>query len=260
MDKQYVHVLISNSWFSDMFMLQAKIEESDAKEIFEAVAAYNDIVVKYSSAISFDDGFWFVYPRNYPETMHADAATKFATVVEQCNGLFSVVSHANANDYIAEAFLLSMTKSQSPLFQHLDNDALQLMLSVYTKVTTVNADVAQRYHNNRTVFTHALKLRFEGKEITQKSFLTDKYEFNRIKEKSAPDKYMFSDASKRVNEMFGKYNNHQKSSKLTDIMRNPFTSGLNGWRSEIDNDDSSGYLNVKHAAENANRNRKEEEK
>jgi phage replication-related protein YjqB (UPF0714/DUF867 family) len=50
--------------------------------------------------------------------------------------------------------------------------------------------------------------------------------------------------------LFKKYDNNSKLSKIT---KNKYTTGLHGWRSEIDNDGTSGYLNVQRAADNVNR-------
>lgn len=251
METQYAHVLVSRSWFRDMFMQNSKFKEDDALEIFEAVAAYNDIVVKFSSSISFDDGFLFVYPRNFPETQHGDVAENFTTVVEQCNTLFTHEFNKSWTfDCQVEVFAMTSTKLHSPIFQQLDIDGLRLTKLMLNKIITVNPDVAHRFHDNHAVFAYALKQRIEGKEIAQKTLFTEALAFNRIDFKKPLEKYMFDDASRKVSEMFKKYDNKPKLSK---VLKNPYTSGLNGWRSEIDNDGSNGFLNVQRAADNVNR-------
>jgi hypothetical protein len=233
-----------------MFMQNSKFRDDDAREIFEAVAAYNDIVVKFSSSISFDDGFLFVYPRKFPETQHGDVAEKFATIVEHCNTLFTHDFDTSTFDYNIEVFTMASTKLHSFIFRQLDTDGLRLTISMLNKIITVNPDVAHRFHDNHAVFAYALKQRIEGKEQLQKTLFTDAVAFNRIDFKKPLEKYMFDDASRKVSEMFKKYDN---SPKLSKILKNQYSSGLNGWRSELDNDCTSGYLNVERAADNANR-------
>jgi|688.fasta_scaffold673112_1 hypothetical protein len=250
MEKLYPHVLVSRSWFHDMFMQNSKFKEDNALEIFEAVAAYNDIVVKFSSSISFDDGFLFVYPRKFPESQQGDVAEKFTSVVDHCNTLFTHEFNSTIFDYKIEVFTMASTKLHSFIFRQLNTDGLRLIVSMLSEIISVNPDVAHRYHDNHAVFAYALKQRIEGKEITQKTLFTEALAFNRIDFKKPLEKYMFDDASHKVSEMFKKYDNN---SKLTKIIKNPYTNGLHGWRSEIDNDGTSGYLNVQRAADNVNR-------
>lgn len=261
MEEKFVHVLVSRSWFNDMFMTKSKIDVQDAMEIAEAIAAFNGMVIKFSSSISFDDGFWFAYPKIGNDAWREDAAISFSNVVDMCNKVFSHIMDYDSFDEEIDIFLMNSVSVHSKLFQRLDLNAINRIHSNLKRITTVNPDVANRFYANCAAFSEAIKRIKDGRLMTQDSFAKEKYDYNRVMSKQESDKYMFHDASKRINDMFQKYNNAKKSS-LSDVMKSSdlksYTNGLNGWRSEIDNDGSSGFLNIQRATDNINRKETEE--
>ncbi len=251
MEEKFVHVLVSRSWFNDMFMHQAKVGVQDAMDIAEAIAALNGMVLKFSSSISFDDGFWFAYPKTEDESWREDAAVRFSNIVDTCNKAFLRTTDFDSFDENIDIFLMSSVSVHSMLFQRLDLYAINRIYGNLNRITTVNPDVANRFYANCAAFAEAIKRIKDGRLMTQDSFADKKYDYNRVSLKQ--DKYMFHDAARRVEEMFKKYQNSPNNSSKGVIYPEKYTNGLNGWRSEIDDDGTSGFLNLDHAARNANK-------
>jgi hypothetical protein len=236
MEKSQVHVLVSRDWFDEMFIKgNAKQNKIATYEAFEAYAASVGIVIKFTSSLSLDDGFVFVHPRWFTNADKEEYAEKFAYIVDRENEFIVQNNHLYVDAYRMQAITI-----RTPFVVNQSKESIVYLESVYRKIITNNPDVSNRYRDNHAVFSYMLTNQHEAymKELMQK------------KSMNVSTEKMFVDASDKVRDMMEKFSHTKK--KLT----NPAMGS--GWRSDMDNDKTHGYLNIEHAARNANRANDEE--
>jgi hypothetical protein len=236
MEKSQVHVLVSRAWFDDMFIKgDVKQNKIETYEAFEACAASVGIVIKFTSALTLDDGFVFMYPRGVTNTQKEEYADKFAYIVDNENEFI-----VRSNHMYVDAFRMQAVSIRTPFVVNQPRESIVYLESVYRKIIENNPDVSNRYRDNHAVFSYMLTNQHEAfmRELMQK------------KSMNASTEKMFFDASDKVRDMMETFSKNKKQ------LTNPAFGS--GWRSESDNDKSHGYMNIEHAANNANRTSDEE--
>ena len=256
MEKSRVHVLISGRWFDDMFILKdAKQRKLETYEAFEAYAASMEIVIKFTSGLTLDDGFEFVYPRWVNDSDKQEYADKFAYMVE--NSAEFIVRDGHM--YV-DPFRMHAVSIRTPFVVNQPRESIVYLESMYRKIVDNNPDISNRYKDNLAVFAYMLTDEHNGfmYHLMNKSN-TNEYIKN-------IDSTLFVDASKKVKEMMSKYSNVKETlsknkfdtenfanKNVESYKKSNLSKMFDGWRSELANDGTSGYLNVERAADNANR-------
>ena len=258
MEKSRVHVLISRRWFDDMFILKdAKQRKLETYEAFEAYAASMEIVIKFTSGLTLDDGFEFVYPRWVTDSDKQEYADKFAYMVE--NSAEFIVRDGHM--YV-DPFRMHAVSIRTPFVVNQPRESIVYLESVYRKIVDNNPDISNRYKDNLAVFAYMLTDEHNGSmyNLMNKSNTND-YIKN-------IDSTLFVDASSKVKDLMNKYSKNKTKESFNkntyDVgifasqndevyMKSKLSKIFDGWRSEFTNDGTSGYLNVERAADNANR-------
>jgi hypothetical protein len=248
MEKSQVHVIVGREWFDDMFIAgEYKSRKQETYEAFVACAANNEIVVIFSSGITLDDGFEFVYPRWAGDQERHDYSERFALLIEHSSDYL-----VSANKEYKDVFRIGALNIRSPYFVWLESDDLAFMESVLRKIIEVNPDVSNRYKDNHAVISHVMNMRKSGNAgIYNFSRYSDGYNVNKYKKEVSP-KY-FSDASMQVEKMMEKYSKNNMKIQNDALRKKDIYMKNWGWKGDIEDDGSSGYLNIKHAAENGNK-------
>lgn len=244
MEKSSVHVLVSRDWFDDMFIKgDAKQNKIETYEAFEACAASVGIVIKFTSALTLDDGFVFVHPRWVTNADKEEYADKFAYIVDNENEFIVRSGHMYVDPFRMQGITI-----RTPFIMRQTKESIMYLESMYRKIVMNNPDVSNRYRDNCAVFTYMLTNQHESnmqeilKNKTMYAYrqdgLRNDVNFNQDK--------MFTDASSKVRGMMESFSKNKE--KL-----DTYAKKINEWQSEMNKDGTSGYLNVQRAADNANR-------
>ncbi len=250
MQKSYVHVLVSRNWFDDMFIAgNGHKYKTETCEAFEAYAASMGIVIKFTSSLTLDDGFEFVFPRWASDSDKQEYADKFAYMVE--NSVEFVVRDGHV--YV-DPFRMQSVSIRTPFVVNQSKESIIYLESMYRKIMETNPDISNRYKDNHAVFAYILS---DDRQGYMNTFSTQ----NHVKN---IDSKLFIDASSKIKDLMKTYSYGKDTKKVNKYdagnvenidkyKKETLSKMFDGWRSEVADDGTSGYLNIQRAADNANR-------